>query len=152
MGVGIARQYNAGLDDLAEIRRFLQNRAAELQVDPSTTYDILLAVTELVTNTMVYGYQSEPGFIEVEMYLENDSLIIHLRDHAALFNPTQIPTPDLSLPLEERAIGGVGIYLAKQVVDQLTHRELPHGGNELTLVINQITTRNKESGNDAYRS
>jgi len=152
MGVGIARQYNAGLDDLAEIRRFLQNRAAELQVDPSTTYDILLAVTELVTNTMVYGYQKEPGFIEVEMYLENDSLTIHLRDHAAPFNPTRIPTPDLSLPLEERAIGGVGIYLAKQVVDQLTHRELPQGGNEVTLIIHQISTRNQEEGNDASRS
>ena len=152
MGVGISRQYNAGLDDLAEIRSFLLSRAAELQVDPSTTYDILLAVTELVTNTMIYGYQKEPGFIEVEMYLVNDALTIHLRDHAAPFNPTQIPTPDLSLPLERRSIGGVGIYLVRQLVDQLTHRELPQGGNEVTLVINQISTRNKEEGNHEHQS
>lgn len=152
MNVGKSRQYTAGLYDLAEIRHFLQKRAAELQVDPSTTYDLLLAITELVTNTMIYGYQNEPGFIEAEMYLEKDSLIIHLRDHAAPFNPTQFPPPDLSIPLEKRAIGGMGIFLAKQLVDQMIYRELPQGGNEVTLVIHQISTRQKEEGNDEDRN
>jgi len=152
MDARFSRQYFAGLDDLTEIRQFLESKAAELRVNPSTTYDIALAVTELVTNTVIYGYQKKPGFIEVEMCLDNDSLTIHLRDHATPFNPTLMPTPDLSLPLEKREMGGLGIFLARQAVDQLTYRELPQGGNEVTLVIHQISTRDHDERNDEYRS
>jgi len=135
-------QMIAGLEDLAEIRRYLRGRAAILQIDPSTIYDVLLAVTELVTNTLLYGYQEKSGFIEVEMGQESDSIVVRLRDRAPTFDLTQAPLPDLSLPLDERPIGGLGIFLARQVVNQLTYRSLPQGGNEVTLVFDQIHTKN----------
>jgi anti-sigma regulatory factor (Ser/Thr protein kinase) len=50
------------------------------------------------------------------------------------FDPTRVPDPDLTLPLEERPLGGLGIYLIRQSVDKMVYRAVPEGGNELTLV------------------
>jgi serine/threonine-protein kinase RsbW len=143
----ITLQLTARVEDLAEIRHWLRTKAARLHIDPSTTYDILLAVTELVTNTLLYGYQDKTGFIEVEMGREGDILVIHLRDRAEAFDPTQVPPPDISLPLDKRPIGGMGIYLTKQLVDRIAYSRLPQGENEITLAID-IKKRNHQKEED----
>jgi serine/threonine-protein kinase RsbW len=132
---GSSLQLIAGVKDLAEIRRYLRSRAAALHIDPSTTYDLLLAVTELVTNALLYGYQEKSGFIEVQIGREGDALVVRLRDRAEMFDPTQVPLPDISLPLEKRPVGGMGIYLTRQLVDSFTYQRLPQGENEVTLAI-----------------
>jgi serine/threonine-protein kinase RsbW len=124
----------AELKNLAAIRRFIEKTARALGVDPAIVPDLLLAVDEAATNIIVHGYQGQEGPIEVEVEREGDALVIRLRDEAAPFDPTAIPPPDLSLPLEQRSPGGVGIYLMRQCVEQVTHRCTPQGGNELTLV------------------
>ena len=68
-------QMIATVEDLADIRHYLRSQSAMLDIDPSTTYDILLAVTELITNTLVYGYQGKPGFIEVAMDKKGDEVV-----------------------------------------------------------------------------
>jgi len=146
---GTSLQLTAGVEDLADIRRYLRSKAATLHIDPSTTYDILLAVTELITNTLLYGYQEKSGFIEVEMGREGDVLVVHLRDHAEAFDPTQFPPPDISLPLEKRPLGGMGIYLTKQLVDRFTYQRLPQGENEITLAIDLKKKGNKKEQGDA---
>jgi anti-sigma regulatory factor (Ser/Thr protein kinase) len=61
-------------------------------------------------------------------------LIVILRDRAPTFDPTTVPPPDLTLPLEQRPIGGVGLHLVRHMVDELRHRPRPGGGNEITFV------------------
>lgn len=139
----------AGVEDLAEIRHWLRNKAAALHIDPSTTYDILLAVTELVTNTLLYGYQDKSGFIEVEMGKQSDVLVIHLRDKAEAFDPTLVPPPDITLPLDERPVGGMGIYLTKQLVDHIAYLRLPQGENEITLAIDVKKRSNEKEESHA---
>ena len=141
----------AGVQDLAEIRHYLRSKAAALHIDPSTTYDILLAVTELVTNTLLYGYQEKSGFIEVQIDRDGDVLFVRLRDQAEMFDPTQVPPPNVSLPLEKRPLGGMGIYLARQLVDSLTYQRLPQGKNEVTLAIDlkkRGNERDEDNAND----
>jgi anti-sigma regulatory factor (Ser/Thr protein kinase) len=60
-------------------------------------------------------------------------LVICLRE-APPFDPANIPAPDLTVPLEQRADGGMGIHLIRQVIDQIVHRITSGGGNELLLV------------------
>jgi len=141
-------QITAGLEDLAPIRDYIRVRAAALKIDASTTYDLLLAVTEIVTNMLVHGYQKKAGFVEVEVNQEGNTLVVHLRDRAAPFDPTRVKPPDLSLPLEKRPLGGMGIYLVNQMVDTVSHRNLPQGGNEITLVINGISARIAQEGSN----
>ena len=124
----------AELKNLSEIRRFIQEAASALGFDPAMTHNVPLAVDEAVTNIIVHGYQCQGGAIEIEVSREGDALVIRLRDEAAPFDPTNTPLPDLTLPLEQRSPGGLGIHLIRQIMDEMTHRVTPQGGNELTLV------------------
>jgi len=134
MHTAFSRHFPAALNYLIAIRQFVQEAAAALDADPAAISDLLLAVDEAATNVIVHGYRGRPGEIEIEVGREESALVVRLRDQAAPFDPTTVPLPDLTRPLEERAPGGLGIYLMKQAVDKVTHRVTPQGGNELTLV------------------
>ena len=127
-------QISAELKNLALIRDFVQETATVLAADPVMLLDVVLAVSEVATNIMIHGYQGQPGLIEIEVGRAGNSLVVRLRDQAPPFDPTVVPDPDLTLPLEKRSPGGMGIYLARQLMDELTHRLTPQGGNELTLI------------------
>ena len=99
---------------------------------------VLLAVDEAATNIIVHGYKRQQGRIEIEMRPEGPDLIIVLRDEAPLFDPTRHPSPDLTLPLEQRQPGGLGIFLMRQVMDEVTHRPRAGGGNELIMIKRKI--------------
>jgi serine/threonine-protein kinase RsbW len=124
----------ADLSNLAVIRRFVDETATALEASPEAIYGLTLAVDELVTNIIVHGYRGQGGSVEIEMAKEGDSLVVRLRDQAPPFDPTTVPPPDLSVALDERPLGGLGIYLARQFMDEVIHRVTPQGGNEMTLV------------------
>lgn len=128
----------AQLENLSVVRRFVRETAVAFGVVPDAIPDVLLAVDEAVTNIIVHGYKDQAGTIEVEVRLEVDSLVVSVRDEAPSFDPTTVPSPDLSLPLEQRRLGGMGIYMMRQITDELTHRIIPQGGNELTIVKRQV--------------
>jgi len=130
----VSLRVTAKLENLAAIRRFVEEAATTLSLDPATVSDIVLAVDEAASNIATHGYQGQPGTIEIEVKRRGDALLIRLRDHAPPFDPTSVPVSDLTVPLEQRAIGGMGIHLIRQVVDKVIHRITPQGGNELLLV------------------
>jgi anti-sigma regulatory factor (Ser/Thr protein kinase) len=128
------------LENLSEIRRFVQERATMLDVDPGVIPDVLLAVDEAATNVVVHGYRGREGVVEIEVLREEDALVIRLRDEAEPFDPTTIPAPDLTAPVGERAFGKIGVYLVRQVMDEMSHRITLQRGNELTLVKRGVGT------------
>jgi len=104
------------------------------RVPPAAAVLANLAVEELVTNCIKYGY-SDTGehFIDVEMLLANDQLVIHFIDDGRPFNPIEAPAPDLAVPLEKRAIGGLGLHLLRTMSDSMSY-ERRDAKNRLTLV------------------
>jgi serine/threonine-protein kinase RsbW len=124
----------AELKNLNVIRHFVQETAESLDVDQRVIGDVILATDEAVTNVMVHGYQGQPGIIEIELRRNEDSLVVCLRDQSAPFDPTVMPPPDVTVPLEERPPGGLGIHLMRQLMDEVVHRTTPQGGNELTMI------------------
>ena len=124
----------AELNNLETIRRFVEVSTRALHVDQEAAYDLAQAVDECATNIVVHGYQGQPGSIEIEIERVGETLTIALRDHAPVFDPTGVPSPDLTQPLEEREPGGLGAFLARYMVDEMRHRALPDGGNELTMI------------------
>jgi serine/threonine-protein kinase RsbW len=130
----LSRHFTAELKNLAAIRQFVEEQAEAFETNPDAIPDIIQAVDESTTNIVLHGYRGGPGSISVEVELAGDDLVVRLRDRAPTFDPTQVPPPDLTLPLETRPIGGLGVYLTRQMMDGVSHRALPQGGNELTLV------------------
>lgn len=118
---------------LVEIRRYVEDTAAGFGAVDSALLDVVQAVDESAANIIMHGYRGGPGTIDVEIRRERDSLTVCLRDRAPLFDPTRVPAPDLTLPLDQRPLGGMGIYLTRKFVDELAYRVTPEGGNELTL-------------------
>jgi anti-sigma regulatory factor (Ser/Thr protein kinase) len=125
---------SARLENLADIRQFVLEQAAMLDVDQGAAEDMILAVDEAATNVIVHGYQDQDGVLEIEVRREGDALIVHLRDEAVPFDPTAFPSPDLTLPPEERILSGMGVCLIRRRTNEVKHRLTLKSGNELTLV------------------
>ena len=127
-------QLIAGLDQLAAIRDFVQQEADRLGVDQSAIDDLLLAVTEVVTNSIEHGYNGQPGPITIEIDADGDTVLLSVSDQAPPFDPRLGPLPDLSVPPQLRPPGGLGLYLIRSITDELRYRPLPEGGNKTDLV------------------
>ncbi|MFB0535843.1 MAG: ATP-binding protein [Anaerolineae bacterium] len=123
----------ADLKNLATIRRFVEGAAKSGDGNPQAITDMLIAMNEAATNIIVHGYQGQPGIIEVEVAYDKDALVVCLRDQAPTFDPTSAPVPDVTLSLEQRPFGGMGIHMMRQLSDELTYRTTPDGRNELVL-------------------
>lgn len=122
-------------DRLKVIQQFVQAQAAQHHLGQEDTLDLVLAVEEAVINIIRHGYnESSEGSIRVGVVVDDSGLAVVIRDNARSFDPTTVSTFDPSTPLVERRLGGMGIYLMKKSVDEVSHRVLPDGGNELTLV------------------
>lgn len=97
-------------------------------LDKSKTYKLCLAVDEIATNIINYGYLRsgiENGIIDITIQIIKDQLIATLEDTATPFNPFDRKMPnneELNQPLEERPIGGLGIMLAKENVDEFNYK------------------------------
>ena len=124
----------AKVSDLERIRHYVESKVKTFQVDSSDIDDILLVTTEAVTNILVHGYRGKPGLIEIEVKIEKDRIVVCLRDQAPHFDPTQIPSPDLTSPLAKRPLGGMGTHLMRQFTDQIRYRAIPEVGNEIILI------------------
>jgi len=124
----------ADLKNLATIRRFVEGAARSGGGDPQAIADMLIAVNEAATNIIMHGYRGQPGTIEVEVVYDQDALVVCLRERAPQYDPTSTPDPDFTLPVEQRPFGGLGVYMMRQVTDELTYRTTGDGRNELILV------------------
>ena len=125
----------AGVADLATIRAFIREATRHDGADEEAVGDLVQAVDELVINVIEHGYgHGATGPVEVTVERPADGqLVIRIVDAAPPFDPTLHPEPDLTLPLERRPLGGMGVHLARTLTDGMRHRILPGGGNEVTL-------------------
>ena len=124
----------ADVENLAEIRRFVREEAAALGAREEAICDLELAVDEAACNAICHGYKGRGGMVQVRVERDGDRLAVRVRDETPLFDPTRHPLPDVTLPLEERRLGGLGIFLIRQVMDEVVYRVTPEGGNELSLI------------------
>lgn len=106
----------------------------ELTQSSKDVFAFHLVLEELVSNIVQYAY-SDPdhGDLIVELSRADGLVTIVLRDHGAPFNPLRQEPPDLSLPIEQRPIGGLGIHLVKSMMDGVDYR-FEEGCNILTVV------------------
>jgi serine/threonine-protein kinase RsbW len=124
--------YYSSLVKIAELVREASEKAG---FDSATTYNIELAVDEAVTNIIEHAYGDEGiGDVELEYLIDETGLTIDLRDHGQPFFPEEVETPDIQAPLEKRENHGLGIFLIRQIMDEVHYRFDEAKGNRLTLI------------------
>jgi sigma-B regulation protein RsbU (phosphoserine phosphatase) len=85
--------------------------------------DINLALEEVFTNAITYGFEDESEHtLEISINLEGSEIFLKVIDDGKAFNPLKVPDPDTKAPLRDRPIGGLGILLTKKSMDQLKYK------------------------------
>ena len=125
----------AHLEALNDFREFLK---AHCTVHPGVTdeilYDLQLAVDEACTNIITHGYDGmDPGSIILELELDTNKVTLSLTDFGHAFEPDNAPVPDPNQPIEERELGGFGLFFIQQSVDEMKYRT-SEDGNTMTLI------------------
>jgi anti-sigma regulatory factor (Ser/Thr protein kinase) len=112
--------------DVKEIERLnrLVRQFGELHDIPGRTlYSVNLALDELVTNVILYGYDDPAGQqIQVKLEVSGSDLHAWLQDSGREFDPASIPTPSLDASLGDREVGGLGIHLVRSLMDRLEYK------------------------------
>ncbi|MGH9593702.1 MAG: ATP-binding protein [Bryobacteraceae bacterium] len=113
------------LGELARLHEFLSGFSARHCLSPDLEADCELAVEEIFVNVVRYGYpQGGEHGIDVSVALEHGVVTLTVEDDGVAFNPLTAKPTDLELPLEARGIGGLGIHLVMQVIDDLAYERV----------------------------
>jgi len=120
---------DAAIPELAAFRESMRVLLSEAGYDEKKSGEVVLAVDERLTNIIRHGYSGGPGCIEVEAVYSEGCLKVSVKDYSAKFNPLNQPAP--KLPPETP--GGLGIFLTRELMDEVVYDESFTGGNLLHL-------------------
>lgn len=113
----------------------------EVSMCTKEMYAIHLVCEEIVVNIVNYAYLDvDNGYLIVELMNNDTNISITFRDGGVPFNPLNKKAPDISLPLEEREIGGLGIFLTQQMMDTVSYN---YCNNENVLTITKCICHEK---------
>ena len=121
--VTMKKRFEPIVDKCGEIIDYLMS-SPDIPDDEALRFKIRLSIEEAVENVVRYAYEDGLGWIEVGTDLDEEGLILTvlLRDAGVPFNPLEKPDPDLTLSVEDRKIGGLGIFLCKQLMDHIEYK------------------------------
>ena len=123
-------------NDVMEVPRltdFINDVCQSLGIEEILTMQLTLAVEEAAVNVMNYAYEpGTVGTVDLDAEAGNGELKIIISDSGVAFDPTQKAEADITLTAEERPIGGLGIFLVRQIMDNVSYRR-QDGRNILTL-------------------
>ncbi len=124
----------ARTDDIPAVTEFVEQELEKLECPMKTIVQMNIAVDEIYSNIAKFAYPDGKGPVTVQLKVANDSTI-HLTfiDEGTPYNPVTKEDPDITLSAEERNIGGLGIYMVKQTMDDMRYR-YENNKNILTLV------------------
>jgi serine/threonine-protein kinase RsbW len=129
------------LDSLSAIGQYILNAAAQAGLEKKASYRLRLAVDEIATNIITHGYDEADleGVLNLQADISDEALTIIIEDTGATYRLNEVDTDDLNMPLEQRQIGGLGVYLAMQGVDEFYYENL-EGRNQHRFVVNRTKT------------
>ena len=121
------------IDEIPRLHGFIQTLSDDINLDHAQAMSLNLALEEAVSNVMLYAYpEGTEGQVEVEAAILGDRLEFKVSDSGVAFDPTVARAPDLAADLKDRPIGGLGIFLVKRIMDQVTYTR-ENGKNILSM-------------------
>lgn len=131
-----AIQLDNQLSELGRLHGFFEELSVRESWPARIKWDLTLSCEELLTNTIHYGYpQGGRHPITLTVSMESRQIVVKLEDDGLPFNPLEQEAPDLTQDLENRAVGGLGIFLVRQRTDHMVY-ERTDKGNRVILYKN----------------
>lgn len=122
-------------DNLAEIRSFVEEAARKSGFSDEVVHKISLSVDEACTNVIKHAYKySSEREITINIKFSNDKFTITITDSGDKFDPTLVPEPNLKEYHRQKKVGGLGMYLMKQLMDEVKYNTLSGNKNQVILV------------------
>lgn len=122
----------AKLQNLSVISDFIAGSLEQFGVKEGV-FHIQMAVDEACTNVIKYAYEDAGGNITITCDVKDNILIIVINDRGKPFDPHTVRPPDLESSLDQRRIGGLGIYLMKKFMDDVSYSFDQKKGNTLVM-------------------
>lgn len=125
---------NNTVEEMAQLEPFIEQVSDAFGIAPDVVFQLNLALDEALSNSVNYAYGNEgKGEIVLEASKDNDNVIFRLIDTGAPFDPTEEgENVDTTSSAEERPIGGLGIFLIKQMMDEVAYE---HHDNQNILIM-----------------
>jgi serine/threonine-protein kinase RsbW len=123
----------AELESLKVFREFITECCSKFNVPDDIVLDLKLAVDEACTNIITHGYQGmDPGSVILSFWIEPKRILVQITDFGHIFEPEETPKPDVEAALEDRELGGLGLFLIYQTMDNIDY-QTSVDGNTLTF-------------------
>jgi anti-sigma regulatory factor (Ser/Thr protein kinase) len=123
-------------NDISEVSRlyeFIEEVGNDFSLTPDIVFNLNLVLEEAVVNIINYAYPKEDHqHIYLSAKMRDDSIVLVLTDTGKEFDPTAAPEADVTLSADERGIGGLGIFLIRQIMNEVKYERI-EGKNVLTL-------------------
>jgi serine/threonine-protein kinase RsbW len=121
-------------ENLSEIRDFVSGSALDAGIPETTVENIILAVDEACTNIIKHAYKLSPeGEIIIKIDYDEEKFTVMIIDYGKSFDPEKVPLPDLQKYYREHRVGGLGMYLMKSLMDDVTYTSIPGKYNQVLL-------------------
>lgn len=110
------------IGQISRLSKFISDIASSRGLDENQAMNINLAMEEAVTNSIMYAYpEGTRGEVEVDAIVDDNAIEFTISDNGMEFDPTARPEPDINARAEERPIGGLGIFLVKNIMDSVSY-------------------------------
>jgi serine/threonine-protein kinase RsbW len=127
-----ALKVDSKLENLSVIADFIGTVMMQLGIEEGIR-QVQIAVDEACTNIINYAYSGGKGVISISCELQCNDFVVTIMDRGRPFDPGVVPAPDLETGLEERKIGGLGIYLMRNLMDEVVYKVDTQKGNMLIM-------------------
>ena len=113
--------YNINSCKLDEMIRPIISSLEEISASEKSIYQIHLALEEILVNIIEYAYQDKKGEIKISFDIKENNINVIIKDKGVEFNPLSKEDPNLNESINNRSIGGLGIYIIKNIVDEIKY-------------------------------
>lgn len=118
-------QFVADLSHLDSMMEYLHAEAAKSGMDERAIYKMELACEEALVNIISYAYPQKKGALEIACMKQGHRFEITIRDKGLPFNPIDAEVnPQIDKPVQERCIGGLGIFLIRKAIDEASYQRV----------------------------
>ena len=113
------------LSEISKLATFIGELSEELDFTHELNFNLNLVLEEAVSNVILYAYGEEKHKeISLMAKISDGNLVFVLTDSGKEFDPTKVPDSDITLSAEEREIGGLGIYLIRQIMNKVEYQRI----------------------------